>query len=56
MTMFPSGKCVVFGGHSKSDKFYNSVHIFNYGTSTALSLRLEFLLTLCRAVLGWQAT
>lgn len=34
MTMFPSGKCVVFGGHSKSDKFYNSVHIFNYGDMT----------------------
>jgi len=53
MTMFPSGKCVVFGGHSKSDKFYNSVHIFNYGTSTTLSLRLEFLLRLCRG--AWLA-
>jgi hypothetical protein len=56
MTMFPSGKCVVFGGHSKSDKFYNSVHIFNYGTCTTLSPPLEFLLTLPRVVLGWQAT
>jgi N-acetylneuraminic acid mutarotase len=34
MTMFPSGKCVVFGGHSKSDRFFNSVHIFNYADMT----------------------